>query len=234
MFFSLHCAIFCVDHDTQMETKRSRSRSTFRTNFETNTGQTELLTKTCFGCPIATVEKDKQWFELSLEEACYLSTIMKCIHVVGEDKCIKTDEVLLRYAMSKNVDFLNLFKGYSHLRSKNWVVVKGGSQSRYSVDFVAYRHHPSLVHSEYAVIVLSGEDENRNARLRVWSDLYSSLRVCGSVAKTLLVLYVSKNGDADAYPSCLEHFVVEERIITRWNPEQSRENQKNDDDFTIS
>ncbi|KAL2488884.1 tRNA-splicing endonuclease subunit Sen2-2 [Forsythia ovata] len=105
---------------------------------------------------------------------------------------------------------------------KNWVVRAG---SQYGVDFVAYRHHPSLVHSEYAVLILSAEDDNSNGRLRVWSDFQCALRLCGSVAKTLLVLHIDKNGSAATSPSCVESYLVEERTVTRWNPEQSRENQ---------
>lgn len=82
------------------------------------------------------------------------------------------------------------------------------------MDFVAYRHHPTLVHSEYAVLILSAEDDNANGRLRVWSDYQCTLRLCGSVAKTLLVLHIHKNGSVATSPSCLESYVVEERTIT--------------------
>ncbi|KAJ8563538.1 hypothetical protein K7X08_031990 [Anisodus acutangulus] len=100
-------------------------------------------------------------------------------------------------------------------RSKNWVVRSG---CRCGVDFVAYRHHPALVHSEYAVLVLSAQDGNANGRLRVWSDFHCTLRLCGSVAKTLLVLDIEKQQSCAASPSCLDNYIVEERTITRWSP----------------
>ncbi|PIN06461.1 tRNA splicing endonuclease SEN2 [Handroanthus impetiginosus] len=188
-----------------------------------NPEQTELLNSACFGRPIITTDKDNQWFQLSLEEALYLCSVIECIKIVGENKYIKNNEELWHYMTSKKANFPILFKAYSHLRTKNWVVRAG---SHYGVDFVAYRHHPALVHSEYAVIVLSHEDGNRNGRLRVWSDFHCTLRLCGSVAKTLLVLDVSKNGNGNGdTSSSLDHYSVEERIVTRWNPEQSRENQ---------
>ncbi|GFZ13179.1 splicing endonuclease 2 [Actinidia rufa] len=99
----------------------------------------------------------------------------------------------------------------------------GRPRSQYGVDFVAYRHHPALVHSEYAVLVLSEEDDNANGRLRVWSDFHCTLRLCGSVAKTLLALRIGKNGAGDVFPSCLERYSVEERTITRWSAERSCE-----------
>ncbi|KAK9919389.1 hypothetical protein M0R45_027983 [Rubus argutus] len=93
----------------------------------------------------------------------------------------------------------------------------------YGADFVAYRHHPELVHSEYAVIVSSEEEGDANKRLRVWSDVHCATRLCGGVAKTLLVLDISKSGHSVDSPSCLESYTVKERTIRRWNPEQCRE-----------
>lgn len=188
---------------------------------EANAEQTELLNRACFGRPIVNADKDKQWFQLSMDEAFYLCFALKCVKIVCNDKWLKNDEEFWSYVTPKRANFPNLCIAYSHLRMKNWVVRSG---SQFGVDFVAYRHHPALVHSEYAVLVLSGEDENTNGRLRVWSDFQCTLRLCGSVAKTLLVLYIDKNGNDVVFPSCLENYSVEERMITRWNPEQSREN----------
>ncbi|KAK6163264.1 hypothetical protein DH2020_000128 [Rehmannia glutinosa] len=169
----------------------------------THPEQTDLFNRACFGRPIITAENDKQWFQLSPEEALYLHSVMKCIQIVGENKCVKDEEELWRYTTSKKAGFPFLFKAYTHLRTKNWVV-RGGCQ--YGVDFVAYRHHPALV----------------------WSEFYCTLRLCGSVAKTLLVLHVSRNGNGAGAAICissLENYCVEERIVTRWNPQQGRENE---------
>lgn len=179
----------------------------------------DLLNRACFGRPRITAEKDKQWFQLDMEEAFYLCFSLKCLKVIGEDGCIKSDEELWEDLKSKKKMFPVSYKAYSHLRRKNWVVRSG---LQYGVDFVAYRHHPSLVHSEYAVLALS---EGGNDRLRVWSDVHCTVRLCGSVAKTLLIVIVNDNSQGAATPSCLDRYTVEERTITRWNPEQSREDQ---------
>uniref|UniRef100_A0A6M2F2N0 tRNA-intron lyase n=1 Tax=Populus davidiana TaxID=266767 RepID=A0A6M2F2N0_9ROSI len=184
------------------------------------TEQTELLTRACFGKPIITAEKDKQWFQLGLEEAFYLCYSLKCLKIAGEDNCVKNDLDLWLYMKLKKEKFPDFYKAYSHLRMKNWVLRPG---LQYGVDFVAYRHHPSLVHSEYAVIVLS---EGDTGRLRVWSDFHCTIRLCGSVAKTLLILNVDKNGHGAISPSRLERYSVEECTITRWSPEQSRDDKK--------
>ncbi|KAJ4953756.1 hypothetical protein NE237_030588 [Protea cynaroides] len=187
---------------------------------EADPEQAHLLNMACFGRPIVTSEKDKQWIQFGFEEAFYLCHSLKCLQILGmEDNCAKKEEEVWTYMNSKRTEFPDFYKAYSHLRMKNWVVRPG---SQYGVDFVAYRHHPALVHSEYAVVVLSEGGENR--RLRVWSDLEGTIRLCGSVAKTLLVLSISSNGSDLVFPSCLEQYSVQEHTHARWNPEQTREN----------
>lgn len=184
--------------------------------------QARLFNHACFGRPIITAEKDKQWFQLSLEEAFYLCHSLNCLKVVGEGNHVKDSNQLWDYMVSVRDTFPIFYKAYSHLRMKNWVVRSG---SQYGVDFVAYRHHPSLVHSEYAVLVSAEAEGNASGRLKVWSDIHCTLRLCGSVAKTLLVLHVTDNRKIPASPTCLESYIVEERTITRWNPEQCHEDQ---------
>ncbi|KAB1993068.1 hypothetical protein ES319_D13G003100v1 [Gossypium barbadense] len=182
----------------------------------------DLLNRSCFGRPRITAQEDKQWFQLDMEEAFYLCFSLKCLKVIGEDGYIKSNEELWDYLKSKKPVFPVSYKVYSHLRHKNWVVRSG---LQYGVDFVAYCHHPALVHSEYAVLVLSEGDNDLNGRLRVWSDVHCTVRLCGSVAKTLLTVIVNSNNQGANSPSCLEHYTVEEQTITRWNPERSREDQ---------
>lgn len=186
--------------------------------------QADLLNRACFGRSIISAEKDKQWFQLSMEEAFYLCHCLKCLKInIGENnKCQKNDEELWQHMKTRKENFDEMYMAYLHLRRKNWVVRSG---LQYGVDFVAYRHHPSLVHSEYAVLVMNEEDGDdcKNGRLRVWSDLHGTIRLCGSVAKTLLVLHINKNGQSVKSPSCLEGYSVEEQTIMRWSPEQCRE-----------
>ncbi|KAK1294471.1 tRNA-splicing endonuclease subunit Sen2-2 [Acorus calamus] len=65
-----------------------------------------------------------------------------------------------------------------------------------------------------------------DARLESWPDLQCALRVCGSVAKTLLVLDVDSKGcvaEEERFPACLEEYTAEECVIKRWTPEKCRE-----------
>lgn len=182
--------------------------------------QSQLLNHACFGRPIVTSQKGKQWYELGLEEAFYLCYALKCLKIVGHDGILKSDMELWHYMSSKVEMFPEFYKAYSHLRMKNWVVRSG---SQYGVDYVAYRHHPALVHSEYAVIIISDRKSNSNGRLRLWSDLYCAIRLSGGVAKTLLALHIQCYGTETVSPLCLQNYGIEERTITRWIPEQSRE-----------
>ena len=184
--------------------------------------ETGLLLCSSLGRPIVMADKDKQGYQINLEEAFYLCHSLKCLNIVGENQCPKNNDQLWEYMKSKRKSFPEFYKAYSHLRTKNWVVRSG---SQYGVDYVAYRHHLSLVHSEYAVLVLSeGDDDlDTNVRLRVWSDIQNTVRLSGNVAKTLLILNIKKNGCDGVSPSCLDQYTVEERTITRWNPRQCRE-----------
>ncbi|XP_055829772.1 tRNA-splicing endonuclease subunit Sen2-1-like [Solanum dulcamara] len=173
---------------------------------------TDIFNRACFGRTRVTSEKNEQWFQLSMEEAFYLQYSLKCIKVVDRNNTELNSDELWKHMTSRMKIFPILFKAFSHLRSKNWVVRSG---SQYGVDFVAYRHHPALVHSEYAVLVLSAQDGSANGRLRVWSDFHCTLRLCGSVAKTLLILNIKQQQSCATSPSCLDNYVVEERTITR-------------------
>ena len=65
----------------------------------------------------------------------------------------------------------------------------------------------------------------RCGRMQVWSELLCVLRASGSVAKTLLVLTISTKSSELGSLDCLEQMIVHERTITRWIPQQCREQQ---------
>ncbi|XP_010680990.2 tRNA-splicing endonuclease subunit Sen2-1 [Beta vulgaris subsp. vulgaris] len=191
-----------------------------RVLIEADTEQSELLNRACFGRLIVTSQKDRQWYELTLHEALYLCYTLNCLKIIGDDGVVKSNKELWHFMISEVDMFPKFFQAYSHLRKNNWVVRSG---SQYGVDYVVYRHHPALVHSEYAVIVLSERDGISNERLKLWSDLYGTIRLCGGVAKTLIVLHVLGISNETDSPICLENCNVEAHTISRWIPEQTRE-----------
>lgn len=181
-----------------------------------------LLNRAAFGRAVENAGAERQWFQLGPEEVFYLCHALKCIAVESENKKQMSEGELWDRLCSASESFPEMYKAYSHLRSKNWVVRSG---LQYGSDFVAYRHHPALVHSEFAVVVVPEGVEfgARCGRLKVWSDLLCALRASGSVAKALLVLTVSSSVCELSFPDCLEQLVVHERTITRWIAQQCRE-----------
>lgn len=181
----------------------------------------DLFDRACFGQPMATSEKDKRWFQLVPEEAFYLSHALMCLQVFTADGRQLNDLQLWMHLKANVPGFPHLYKAYSHLRAKNWVVRPG---LQYGSMYVAYRHHPALVHSEYSVLVQSEDNKEADShRLKDWTDWQCALRVSGGVAKTLLVLSVDMKNSNTNSPSCLEQSTVEEHIISRWVPELTRE-----------
>ncbi|KAL6603421.1 hypothetical protein ACP70R_043782 [Stipagrostis hirtigluma subsp. patula] len=184
--------------------------------------QAVLLNRAAFGRALENAGEERQWFQLGPEEVFFLFHALKCMQVESDLKKQMDEGKLWDHLTALSEPFPEMYKAYEHLRLKNWVVRSG---LQYGADYVAYRHHPALVHSEFAVIVVPEGIAfgTRCGRLKVWSDLLCVLRASGSVAKTLLVLTISGRNCELSSPDCLEQLVVHERAITRWIPQQCRE-----------
>ncbi|KAJ4724832.1 tRNA-splicing endonuclease subunit Sen2-1-like [Melia azedarach] len=87
--------------------------------FAVKTEKIDLFNCACFGRPVVTAEKDRQWIQLSMEEAFYLCHSLKCLRIIGEDNSPKTDEEQWLYMKTKKETFPIFYKAYSHLRKKN-------------------------------------------------------------------------------------------------------------------
>ncbi|BFI28699.1 tRNA-splicing endonuclease subunit Sen2 [Marchantia polymorpha subsp. ruderalis] len=214
---------------------------------QVNSEQAQLLNRACFGRPYPPAiappppsaptypppipgfddsdsKEGLQFFQLALEEAFYLNYEMKCVRIYHqshkEERVLLSHDELWRLMLKKKQHFVQHYKAYSHMRSKRWVVLSG---IQFGADFMAYRHHPALVHSDYAVLVMLGEE--RQSRLNTWTELHAMGRLCGSVAKTLLLIYVKRKDAAvdSTFPSCLEDFDLETVEVNRWLPEKNRE-----------
>uniref|UniRef100_A0ACD6APU1 Uncharacterized protein n=1 Tax=Avena sativa TaxID=4498 RepID=A0ACD6APU1_AVESA len=217
--------------DLQSSLKRSNLVATLSSQggdavLGVNPQQAMLLYRAAFGRAVDNAGAEEQWFQLGAEEVFYLCHALKCISVSKSQNVKKqmSEGELWDHLCSVSESFPEMYKAYSHLRSKNWVVRSG---MQYGTDFVAYRHHPALVHSEFAVVVVPEGVEfggRCGRRLKVWSDLLCALRASGSVAKTLLVLTVSSSSVCELRSlDCLDQLVVHERTITRWIAQQCRE-----------
>lgn len=162
-------------------------------------------------------------FQLGLEEAFFLASHVGCIYICKQTveglEAMSTEEAW-RCMQTSRPEFGYLYIAYAHFRAKNWVVRSG---IQYGADFMAYRHHPCRVHSDYAVVVMV---EGQEERLKTWTELQAMNRLCGSVAKTLLLLHVipKREGPDMSSPLCQGDFTVEAVEVRRWLPEKkSRE-----------
>jgi hypothetical protein len=82
----------------------------------------------------------------------------------------------------------------------------GAGRSAVWYRFVSYCHHPALVHSEFATVVVPEEAfASWCGRPKVWSDVLCALQASGRMAKTLLVLIISSSTCELRPPNCLEH-----------------------------
>lgn len=212
---------------TKLEVCLSISESTallIGTDFllETTPELTDLLNRTSFGRQLKTSHDAKQYFQLSPEETFYLHHSLKCLKVSINSTDSTNSNDLWNYMRTRRELFPIYYRAYLHLRSKNWVVKLG---TRNGVDYVVYRHHPALVHSEYAVIVdwEKEKKEKKCDRLKVWSDMHCAIRACNGVAKAVLLLSVMGCDVNFSLPEFLERTVVDERRITRWIPSQCRD-----------
>jgi tRNA-splicing endonuclease subunit Sen2 len=186
--------------------------------------QAALLSRAAFGRAVEISGEDTHWFQLGPEEVFFLFHALKCVTVESVDRKHVDEGQLWGHLTSTSESFPEMYRAYQHLRLKNWVVRSG---LQYGADFVAYRHHPALVHSEFAVILVPEGDVFgvRCGRMKVWSDPLCALRASGSVAKTLLLLTISSSTSDLTSPNCLQKLIIHERTITRWIPQQCREQQ---------
>lgn len=205
----------------------------------------QVLNRACFGKPIyaatsppcsatststrspwipeVNAEPDNaRLFQLGLEEAFFLASHVGCIIICKQTveglEAMPTEEAW-RCMQSSRPEFGYLYIAYAHFRGKHWVVRSG---IQYGADFMAYRHHPALVHSDYAVVVMV---EGQEERLKTWTELQAMNRLCGSVAKTLLLLHIIPKceGPDLSSPLCQGDFAVEAVEVRRWLPEKNRE-----------
>jgi tRNA-splicing endonuclease subunit Sen2 len=133
--------------------------------------------------------------------------------------------------------FVARYAAHAHFRNQGWLPRSG---LQYGADFVLYRNHPSLVHSDFCVVLApeAGAGGDLNARdagetaptpprarlgLRKWTEVQAASRLCVQVNKGLISASVTFSEPADAStPACLRSIAVEETEVRRFNPERNK------------
>lgn len=134
--------------------------------------------------------------------------------------------------------FIARYAAHAHFRNQGWLPRSG---LQYGADFVLYQNHPSLVHSDFCVVLApdpgagtsgdsAGDPEEAaltapRARLglRKWTEVQAASRLCVQVNKGLISASVTFSEPADAStPACLPSIAVEETVLRRFNPERNK------------
>ncbi|KAF0931556.1 hypothetical protein E2562_005527 [Oryza meyeriana var. granulata] len=97
--------------------------------------QAVILNRAAVGHAIENAAAQKHWFQLSPEEVFYLCHALSCIRVESQDQKQMSEVELWDHFRYGSESFPEMYKAYSHLRLKNWVVRSG---LQYGADFVAY------------------------------------------------------------------------------------------------
>ncbi|GAB4818884.1 hypothetical protein N2152v2_005930 [Parachlorella kessleri] len=174
---------------------------------------------------------------LSLEEAFYMAYVLQVLLVherQGATAEPQTDgatvpmtvEALWQRLQQLRSDFLLQYLAYHHFRSKGWIPRTG---LQYGADMVLYQRHPSLIHSDYSVLIMPRSPGWRPPVS--WHDIQVLNRLTGQVSKKLLLLYVQEEGPGPgaagagggySSPHCLARFSVREQLVRRWVPDSHR------------
>ena len=174
-------------------------------------------------CP----QSDKEYLQLSGEEALYLNHEVGCLQVTSPVQATKAYSSAELWSVFKahNPHFVELYVAYCYYRRKGWVPKSG---LKYGVQYVLYRGSPEVYHSSYGVLVRPCEVGSGDCTpgLR-WRDVIAASRVSESVCKELVVCYVAKvapSGTVEEasldFSDCARTFDVREVFVTRMVPEK--------------
>ncbi|MCY0860244.1 MAG: tRNA-intron lyase [Sulfolobaceae archaeon] len=126
--------------------------------------------------------------ELSLFEALYLQR--KGILEVYSRNAKLTTEELYKYSKELIPRFELLYRVYSDLRNKGYVVRSG---IKYGADFAIYTLGPGIEHAPYLVLVIDSTEKLKS------NELLSYGRVSHSTRKELILAFTNLKNDEISY-----------------------------------
>eukprot|EP00898_Chlorokybus_atmophyticus_P003839 jgi/Chlat1/4456/Chrsp29S04564 len=196
-------------------------------------GTAALLSATCFGVtfPSTDVGNDGQSRATSPgEESAVFVSAVEAYFLAAEYECLQLRSIAdLAQALtaaecwtvftSIRTNFAVEYAAYKQFRLQGWLPRQG---MLYGCDYVLYRHHPSIAHSDYCAVAVTRAAPHQQL---TWRSVQCLSRVSGQVAKGLLLVYVQpKQPQIDwTSPSCLNKLSVEFVSVARWDPTAGRE-----------
>ncbi|ESZ94150.1 hypothetical protein SBOR_5471 [Sclerotinia borealis F-4128] len=198
------------------------------------------------------VIEDKEHFQLTMEEAFFLSYGLGALTVLDPvTKSAITNQDLFSLfrkssyfppvsnpSLSTDDPFLVNYVVYHHFRSLGWVV-RGGT--KFSVDYLLYNRGPVFSHAEFAVLILPSYSDPywssgpflqnyvKGKQEKSWSWMHCINRVITQVKKTLILVYVDIPAPVDGSAKennvdrLLQKYKVREVVLKRWSPNRSRD-----------
>ncbi|CAG9761258.1 unnamed protein product [Ceutorhynchus assimilis] len=155
---------------------------------------------------------------LSLEEAFFLASAVKCLDVSCSDgKLLDCDQL---WALFQETDsfFVRNYVVYFYYRAKNWVVKPG---IKFGGDFMLYKQGPPFYHSSYIIIieVIDSINGERNSILtNRCMDNRSVLglnRLCETAGKELVICRVKWPNNQISYEN-FSNIEIQEILVKRW------------------
>ncbi|XP_030751907.1 tRNA-splicing endonuclease subunit Sen2 isoform X1 [Sitophilus oryzae] len=158
---------------------------------------------------------EKVW--LSLEEAFFLSSVIKCLSVTYKNEYLNIDQMWDLFSKLQH-NFIRNYLVYYYYRSKNWVVKPG---IKFGGDFLLYKQGPSYYHASY-IILLESIDKTEADRNFDSVSLLGLNRLCESTAKELIICRVKLPKEV-TYNN-LENIDIQEILVQRWIPSEKHDN----------
>ncbi|KAH1016265.1 hypothetical protein HUJ04_007517 [Dendroctonus ponderosae] len=165
--------------------------------------------------------KEELW--LGLEEAFFLTSVVKCLNVSFEGE-IASIEKLWGLFQNAQPNFTRNYVVYFYYRCKNWVVKPG---IKFGGDFMLYKEGPSFYHSTYIVVI----DVVDTAGKRIESLTNRSMdnisilglnRLCETAGKDLLICRLKWPQNSAVTYEDLTNIEIQEILVKRWIASQER------------
>ena len=228
-------------------------KNTFIQNEPPSPEHATITTTTIEAEPEPLEIEEQEHFQLTLEEAFFLSYSLDALTVIDPFTTlpIPNKELFTLFrkssyfppvthaSLAPDDPFMLNYVVYHHFRSLGWVV-RGGV--KFAVDFMLYNRGPVFSHAEFAVVILPSYSDPywssdvflqnyvKGKEKRTWAWFHCINRVITQVRKTLVLVYVDIPKPLDdgaekkiGIDGVLGQYKVREVVMQRWLSNRQRD-----------
>ncbi|KAF5288312.1 hypothetical protein FQR65_LT12046 [Abscondita terminalis] len=171
----------------------------------------------------------KEKLALSLEEAFFLNTAIKCLNIHHQNKILDGNSAWNLFVTTDRY-FVQNYAAYHYFRSRNWIVKPG---AKFGGDYLLYKQGPAFFHASYLVIIDILDEstlhrrKDMNRRSMEVANLIGLNRLCETVGKELMICQIMWPKDIHNLKfSELNRLSIREVIMKRWMLSENRESHK--------